>query len=68
VKYELLIRGRAKRDVRRAAKWYERQHEGPGKEFVVEADVALERIAGKNEAAGAADATRVLTESDGASD
>jgi plasmid stabilization system protein ParE len=49
VKYELLIRGRAKRDVRRAAKWYERQHEGLGKEFVVEVDAALERIAGNPE-------------------
>ena len=49
MKYELLIRGRAKRDVLRAAKWYERQHEGLGKEFVVEVDAALERIAGNPE-------------------
>jgi plasmid stabilization system protein ParE len=46
VNYELLIRGRAKRDVRRAAKWYERQREGLGREFVGEVDAALARIAG----------------------
>lgn len=45
MKYELLIRGRAKRDVRRAAKWYERQREGLGKEFVAQVDVAFKRIA-----------------------
>ena len=44
MKYEFLIRGRAKRDVRRAAKWYERQREGLGKEFVAEVDAAFERI------------------------
>lgn len=44
--YEILIRGRAKRDVRGAAKWYERQREGLGREFVSEVDVALARIAG----------------------
>ena len=44
MKHELLIRGRAKRDVRRAAKWYERQREGLGVEFVAEVDAALERI------------------------
>ena len=49
MKHELLIRGRAKRDVRRAAKWYERQREGLGKEFVAEVDAALERIAGNPE-------------------
>jgi len=49
VKYELLIRGRAKRDVRRATKWYERQREGLGTEFVVEVDAALQRIAGNPE-------------------
>ena len=49
MKYELLIRGRAKRDVRRAAKWYERQREGLGREFVVEVDAALQRIAGNPE-------------------
>ena len=49
MKYELLIRGRAKRDVRRAAKWYERQRAGLGREFVVEVDAALERITGNPE-------------------
>jgi plasmid stabilization system protein ParE len=46
VNYELLVRGRAKRDVLRAAKWYERQREGLGREFVSEVDAALARIAG----------------------
>jgi len=46
VNYELLIRGRAKGDVRRAAKWYERQREGLGREFVSEVDAALARITG----------------------
>lgn len=42
--FELLVRGRAKGDIRRAAKWYERQKEGLGKRFVAEVDAALERI------------------------
>ena len=41
MKYELLLRGRAKADIRRAAKWYERQREGLGREFVAEVDSAL---------------------------
>ena len=41
---ELLVRGRAKADIRRAAKWYERQQKGLGKRFVAEVDAALERI------------------------
>ena len=49
MKYELLIRGRAKRDVRRATKWYERQRVGLGTEFIVEVDAALQRIAGNPE-------------------
>jgi plasmid stabilization system protein ParE len=44
VKYELLIRGRAKADIRRAAKWYERQREGLGRDFVAEVDAALALI------------------------
>ena len=44
MKYELLLRGRAKADIRRAAKWYERQREGLGREFVAEVDTALGRI------------------------
>lgn len=44
MKYELLVRGRAKADIRRAAKWYERQREGLGREFVTEVDSALGRI------------------------
>ena len=41
---ELLVRGRAKADIRRAAKWYEQQREGLGKQFVAEVNAALERI------------------------
>jgi plasmid stabilization system protein ParE len=44
VKYELLVRGRAKADIRRAAKWYERQREGLGRDFVAEVDAALALI------------------------
>jgi len=44
VTLELLVRGRAKADIRRAAKWYERQRESLGKQFVAEVDSALERI------------------------
>jgi hypothetical protein len=44
VKYELLLRGRAKADIRRAAKWYERQREGLGRDFVAEVDAASASI------------------------
>ena len=44
MKYELLLRGRAKADIRRAAKWYERQRTGLGRDFVGEVDAALELI------------------------
>jgi toxin ParE1/3/4 len=44
VTYELLLRGKAKADIRRAAKWYEYQRTGLGKEFVAEVDAALARI------------------------
>ena len=44
MKYGLVTRGQAKADVRRAAKWYERQRNGLGREFVAEVDVALARI------------------------
>ena len=44
MKYELLLRGPAKADIRRAAKWYERQCEGLGREFVAEVDTALAGI------------------------
>ena len=42
--YEVLIRGKTKADIRRAAKWYEYQREGLGKEFVAEVDAAIGRI------------------------
>jgi plasmid stabilization system protein ParE len=44
VTYELVVRGRAKADIRRAAKWYERQREGLGVDFVSEVDNAIRRI------------------------
>jgi toxin ParE1/3/4 len=44
VTYEILVRGKAKADIRRAAKWYEFQREGLGKEFVAEVDAAIGRI------------------------
>jgi plasmid stabilization system protein ParE len=44
VTYELLLRGRAKADIRRAAKWYERQREGLGRDFVAEVDAAIALI------------------------
>ena len=42
--YELLLRGKAKGDIRRAARWYENQRKGLGKEFVAEVDAALVHI------------------------
>jgi plasmid stabilization system protein ParE len=44
VSYELVLRGRAKADIRRAAKWYEKQREGLGVAFVSEVDNAIRRI------------------------
>jgi plasmid stabilization system protein ParE len=44
VTYELFVRGRAKADIRRAARWYERQREDLGAEFVGEVDAVLLRI------------------------
>ena len=44
MKYELLLRGKAKADIRRAAKWYEYQRKGLGREFVAEVDAALTRL------------------------
>jgi len=43
VKYELLLRGKAKADIRRAARWYEYQRKGLGREFVAEVDATLAR-------------------------
>jgi len=44
VSYELVVRSRAKADIRRAAKWYEKQQEGLGEDFVSEVDDAIRRI------------------------
>ena len=42
--YELVVRSRAKADIRRAAKWYEKQRKGLGEDFVFEVDNAIRRI------------------------
>jgi plasmid stabilization system protein ParE len=42
--YELVVRSRAKADIRRAAKWYEKQRKGLGVAFVGEVDKAIARI------------------------
>lgn len=42
--YRLLIRRQAKSDLRQAARWYERQSPGVGREFVAEVEAALNRI------------------------
>jgi plasmid stabilization system protein ParE len=44
VKYQLLVRRLAKADLERAAKWYEGQRPGLGKEFVGEVDAVLQRV------------------------
>lgn len=43
--YSLLVRGQAKRDLRQAAKWYEKRLRGLGREFVSEVETVMERIA-----------------------
>jgi toxin ParE1/3/4 len=45
VKHRVIVRGRAKADVRKAAGWYERQRPGLGREFVAEVDATLNRVA-----------------------
>lgn len=45
MKYRLLIRRQAQSDLRQAARWYEEQNSGLGREFVTEVEVALNRIA-----------------------
>ena len=42
--YRLLIRRQAKSDLRQAARWYEGQNPGLGREFVAEVEAALLRI------------------------
>ena len=44
MKYRLLIRRQAKSDLRHAARWYEGQSSGLGREFVAEVEAALNRI------------------------
>ena len=43
--FRLLPRRRAKAEVRSAARWYERQRTGLGREFIAEVDHALTRVA-----------------------
>ena len=42
--YSVLVRGQAKRDLRQAAKWYEKRLRGLGREFVSEVETVIERI------------------------
>ncbi len=42
--YSLLVRGQAKRDLRQAARWYEKRLSGLGREFVSEVETVVERI------------------------
>ncbi len=42
--YQLLVRRQAKADLRRAARWYEQQLLGLGREFVAEVDAVLDRV------------------------
>ena len=42
--YEVRIRPGAKRDVRKAFSWYEKQRPGLGRELVVELDAVYERL------------------------
>lgn len=44
MRYRLLIRRQAKSDLRQAARWYEGQSSGLGREFVAEVETALNRI------------------------
>ncbi len=43
--HRVRVRRRAKADLRSAARWYELQRPGLGKEFVAEVDAALSRVA-----------------------
>ncbi len=45
MKYRLLVRRRAKADVRSAARRYELQRPGLGREYVAEVDAAMSRVA-----------------------
>lgn len=42
--YRLLVRRQAKSDLRRAARWYELQRPGLGRDFVAQVEAALERV------------------------
>ena len=42
--YSLLVRRQAKRDLRHAARWYEKRLSGLGREFVSAVETVIERI------------------------
>lgn len=42
--YNLLFRRQAQGDLQRAAKWYEKQRAGLGREFVLDVETVLKRI------------------------
>jgi plasmid stabilization system protein ParE len=44
VTYRLVVRRQAKADVRQAATWYERQHQGLGRAFVQQVDALPRRV------------------------
>lgn len=46
MKYRLIVRGEAKADVQLAARRYELQRPGLGREFMAELDAALNRVSG----------------------
>ncbi len=43
--YRLLVRREAELDLRRAARWYEEQSPGLGRELIAQVDTALNRVA-----------------------
>ena len=45
--YSIHVRRQAKSDLQRAAKWYEKQRAGLGREFVLDIEAALSRIVEK---------------------
>jgi len=44
VTYRLVVRRQAKADIRAAARWYERQRVGCGRDFVQQIDALLDRV------------------------
>lgn len=42
--YRVLVRRAAKADIRAAARWYELQRPGLGREYIAEVDAAMDRV------------------------